>query len=188
MLWKATHWARGNGKESSPVYKLQVTCLSVYKSDSHSGFFSEWMCLMTNTYKVYEIQIQTRIYAHGPGQTGVLSRHRCNWTNALLWVGSCWCVTAMEFVYGVQGHTGWFSWSMFVYGSRRICLHMFHIFGVFGFMRQQHHHTELLPPHLEEPTFLFVFLFIHCHPNSIWFVLTYLRELLLIIRFSFKFM
>lgn len=31
---EATHWARGDGKASSPVYKLQVTCLSVYKSDS----------------------------------------------------------------------------------------------------------------------------------------------------------
>lgn len=46
-----------------------------------------------------------------------------------------------KFVYGVQGHAGEFSWSMFVYGSQRICLHMLHIFGVFSFMRQQQHYT-----------------------------------------------
>lgn len=46
-----------------------------------------------------------------------------------------------RFVYDVQGHAGWFSWSMFVYGSQRICLHMFYILGVFSFMRQQQHYT-----------------------------------------------
>lgn len=42
-----------------------------------------------------------------------------------------------EFVYGVQGHTGRFSGSMFVYGSQRVCLHMLHILGVFSFMSWQ---------------------------------------------------
>jgi len=55
-----------------------------------------------------------------------------------LWVVSCLCVAFIErFVYGVQGHTSRFSWSMFVFGSQRICLHMLHILGVFSFMCQQ---------------------------------------------------
>lgn len=67
------------------------------------------------------------------------------------------CAIAMQFVYGVQGHADRLSWSMFVYGSKRICLHMFHILGVFSFMCQQHHYTELLQSHLERPTFFCLF-------------------------------
>lgn len=78
---------------------------------------------------------------------------RCIFMSGIILV----CATAMQFVYGVQGHADWFSWSMFVYGSKRICLHMFHILGVFSFMCQQHHYTELLQSHLERPTVFCLF-------------------------------
>lgn len=119
-------------------YRLRV-CLCTTLTDSFSGCFREWLM---HAQRVYDIQIHACIYAHRHGQRGVLNRHRCNQTNAFLWAGSCWCVTAVEkFVYGIQGHAGWFSWSMFVYRSQRICLHMFHILGVFSFMRQQQPYT-----------------------------------------------
>ncbi len=111
-------------------------CVHVWLILTLAVSLNDW-CPVTNAHAVCEIQMHACIHARRQGLKGVLSRHRCNRTNAFLWVVSCWCVKATEFVYGVQGHAGWFSWSMFVYSSQRICLHMFHILGVFSFMRQQ---------------------------------------------------
>lgn len=107
----------------------------------HSLF--EWM---TRTHRVHDIQIpgiHTHTYPKAwlGERGGVLNWHRCNESNTFLWVVSCWCVWVIEkSVYDIHGHTGWFPWSMFVYDSQKICLHMLHILGVFSFMCQEPHY------------------------------------------------
>lgn len=160
-----------NGKEppptTTPVYKLQVTHLSAFNSWLFDSVTSAY------THRAYDIQTYTRIQyvPTGIGQRGVAAEQaQVQWGQIrFLWLVSCWCVTATEkFVYGVQGHAGKFSWSMFVYCSQRICLHMLHIFRVFSFMRQQQQQqqhyalnrrllTELQKSHPKDSTIIYFF-------------------------------